>query len=162
MRCILTCHSVFNISNRNSIVNREYSIYSSIMILGEKIAVLMHREGFTQPSLSKELGVAQTTISAWIRGVNRPGKRSIMKLSECFDVDANMLDDDSIDLPNWEPAEKVKKMFPSEFGQHLQQINEEAEQYVVGEESFENAVMKKLNSLSAMLEQVLENFPEKK
>lgn len=54
--------------------------------LGERIAKLRDRKGYTQKSLARELGISQPTVCAWEQGYRIPSLPVWRALSEAIDL----------------------------------------------------------------------------
>ena len=103
------------------------------MKFGQKIELLRTRAGFTQLELANLVGISQKSVSDWIKKDAMPRKATLKKLSVVFDVDPNVLTDDSLDLPEWSPPEKVAETFSPGFAEHLKQIKKQTESHVIAE-----------------------------
>lgn len=51
-----------------------------------RIALLRRANGLNQKELGVQLGVAQTTVSAWERGINEPDSESMNKMAKMFET----------------------------------------------------------------------------
>ena len=51
-----------------------------------RIAELRRRHDMNQKELGEQLGVGQTTISAWERGYTEPDSKALFKMTEMFDA----------------------------------------------------------------------------
>lgn len=49
-----------------------------------RIAFFRRESGMNQKELGQQLGVAQTTVSAWERGINEPDNESMHKMAKLF------------------------------------------------------------------------------
>lgn len=49
-----------------------------------RIAYFRRESGMNQKELGQQLGVAQTTVSAWERGINEPDNESMHKMAKLF------------------------------------------------------------------------------
>lgn len=61
------------------------------MDINEKIKELRTEKGLTQKELSKALGIGQSTISEWEKGIYEPTASAIKVLAIYFDVSADYL-----------------------------------------------------------------------
>ncbi len=61
------------------------------MNINEKIKELRTEKGLTQKELSKVLGIGQSTISEWEKGIYEPTASAIKMLAIYFDVSADYL-----------------------------------------------------------------------
>ena len=60
-------------------------------VLGERLRTAAKRSGETQSSLAQRLGIAQTTVSAWMRGKTDLSLRQAIALSRILGVSLNYL-----------------------------------------------------------------------
>lgn len=60
--------------------------------------LLIERNGLSQESLAKELGVSQGAVSNWKRGA-RPRNAMLIRLATYFGVDPVVLRNDNLDIP---------------------------------------------------------------
>lgn len=59
----------------------------------EILQLLMTEKNMTQAQLASALGVNQTAVSAWLRGVKKPSYDSIKALYDKFGIEPNELFD---------------------------------------------------------------------
>ena len=64
-------------------------------MMGERIAFLRNRVGWSQSQLAKELHVSLKTVTNWERGDSDPSAKNIISLCEIFSVSADFLLDKS-------------------------------------------------------------------
>lgn len=80
---------------------------------------LRKRAGLSQQQLSELLGVNQTAISQWERGVTTPSSRMLMKLSQIFMTSPSvLLDNEADDTFQWndpEIMEAVRESLPKQL-----------------------------------------------
>lgn len=95
----------------------------SFVQFSDKISRLMNRRGLSARSLASALALSNGAVSAWKKGA-RPHAPIMLKLAEFFDVPADVLADDSRDLPRLE-ADTAGS------------VRESAEDYSANEEAFE-------------------------
>lgn len=90
----------------------------------KKLEALMAQKGLTQLALSSQLGIAQTAISQWLRGVNEPSRRSLKKVADFFNVSVEMLINDNVelDLKNLPDIPKITKANVSKMEEDLKRI----------------------------------------
>lgn len=62
------------------------------MSLGERIRTARLAAGFSQVKLAAEIGVAQTTLSAWESGKNEPSREDIRRLAQVLGIDASQIE----------------------------------------------------------------------
>lgn len=60
-------------------------------MMGERIAFLRNRVGWSQSQLAKELHVSLKTVTNWERGDSDPSAKNIISLCEIFSVSADFL-----------------------------------------------------------------------
>jgi len=102
------------------------------MNIHKKIEALMARYGFSQQMLADKVGVSQRSVSDWCK-TSVPRQAAIKKLSEVFRIDPDVLLDDGLDIPEWEPPQKVKDLYGRPFSDHLKKIKKDSD--VVAEEA---------------------------
>jgi len=102
------------------------------MNIHEKIKLLRLRAGWTQQELADRAGVTHKSACSWEHS-SRPRGLKLMKLCELFGIDQEILINDSLDIPTWEPAEKVKSIYSPDFSKHLSQLKEETEAHLINE-----------------------------
>lgn len=120
------------------------------MRFGDKILILMTRKGINQERLAALSGKSQSTVSGWINGA-KPHKSTVLRLAEIFTTNYDCLMNDEVELPNWEPPEKVKGAYPPEFSKHLGDLRENSEEYQSGQNNFELKVLSSLQRIESML-----------
>ena len=59
--------------------------------ISKNLNLLMKETSVNQVKLSKEIGVAQSAISAWLRGKKEPSITSLWLLADYFDVEIDFL-----------------------------------------------------------------------
>lgn len=59
----------------------------------DKLKKLRLDAGFSQDTLSKEIGVSKTCISAWENGTRSPSGQHILAYAEIFDLDEDFFED---------------------------------------------------------------------
>lgn len=67
------------------------------MALNENIRIARENKNLTQLELGKLIGVSNTVISNWEKGINKPDADMLCKICYALDVDANFLLDYHID-----------------------------------------------------------------
>lgn len=115
----------------------------------------MDRLQVNQDWLAEQTGKSQSTVSGWVNGAT-PHKKTIIRIAGAFKVDPECLLDDSMDLPPWEPADKVKATYPPEFTQRLKGIRADTEEYIATEGDFRNTVIKQLLLIEKKLDLLAE------
>lgn len=60
-------------------------------VVKNRIGVLRRENGFNQKELGEQLGVGQTTVSAWETGKNEPDSESMHKMAQLFHVSIGYL-----------------------------------------------------------------------
>lgn len=65
-----------------------------------RIAFFRRESGMNQKELGQQLGVAQTTVSAWERGINEPDNESMHKMAKMFHTTIGYLAGYEADSPN--------------------------------------------------------------
>nr|DAF46787.1 MAG TPA: Repressor protein CI [Siphoviridae sp. ctj0M16] len=70
----------------------------SIRFLGDDkltmtLKMLRVGKGLSQTELGKEIGVSQTTISAWEQGLSKPSSRNIYALAQLYAIDPSVIFD---------------------------------------------------------------------
>jgi len=66
---------------------------------GEKLRMLRKKHGLSQSALGQEIGVSQVHVAKLELGQKTPNVAMLLKLSELFDVLADMLIKDYLELP---------------------------------------------------------------
>lgn len=61
------------------------------MALNENIRIARENKNLTQLELGKLIGVSNTVISNWEKGINKPDADMLCKICYALDVDANFL-----------------------------------------------------------------------
>lgn len=61
------------------------------IIISKNLKQLMKDYRLTQVALAKELGVAQSAISAWLSGKKEPSIASLWKMADFFDCSVDEL-----------------------------------------------------------------------
>lgn len=56
----------------------------------------MHREGASQAALAKKIGVSQSSITQWLRGVNPPKQDKVEAFRAAFGIDLAFFVDESL------------------------------------------------------------------
>src|SRR5690625_2146773 len=59
--------------------------------VGKRIKMLRQKNNLTLKGLEKELSIPFSTINSWERGVSVPRKKTLIKISNFFNVDENWL-----------------------------------------------------------------------
>lgn len=62
------------------------------MTLGDRIRTARNNAGLSQVRLAEQLGVAQTTLSAWERNINEPSRDEIRRLANLLSIDASEIE----------------------------------------------------------------------
>jgi len=57
----------------------------------DRLKELMKENNLHQTGLSNQIGIGQTTISAWLRGIKEPSITSLWLLADFFDVEIDYL-----------------------------------------------------------------------
>lgn len=86
-----------------------------------KILVLMQRHGLSQQDLAEKVGVSQASVSDWCKK-SKPRKSAIKRLSDIFGLSPDVLMNDTVNLPDWEPTELAKKQTTPAFLEHCKSI----------------------------------------
>lgn len=97
-----------------------------------KIRALRLRAGYTQKKLGELVGISDRAVLNWEQD-SKPRGTKLMKLAELFGVEPEVLTNDELELPEWQPTSKAKDIFPQEFIEHLTAVKNEAERYLSGE-----------------------------
>lgn len=63
----------------------------------DKLSILMARKGITQAELAADLGITQASVSGWKSG-SKPRRPLLKKLSDYFEVDPAILQNDELGL----------------------------------------------------------------
>lgn len=61
------------------------------MTFPERLKNIMQKQGWTNYSLAKELGISKSTITNYLTGVTEPKFKKLSALSKALNVDANWL-----------------------------------------------------------------------
>lgn len=69
------------------------------MTLGEKLLYLRKTKGLSQEQLASEVTVSRQAISKWELGESIPDTENIIQLTKTFDVSADFLLNEEIDIP---------------------------------------------------------------
>lgn len=95
-----------------------------------RIAFFRRANGMNQRELGEQLGVAQTTVSAWERGINEPDNESMHKMSKMFETTIGYLAGFEQELPSKqnERNKRIAEQIES------QQTKREIEKYLHAEE----------------------------
>lgn len=93
-------------------------------MFGERLKKLRKKNGYTQVSLSEELGVSKGTVAMWETGKRKPDFGTLCWLSEMFDVRTDYIlgktdDDSSVTLTDsdinqlevWNSEEELTELF---------------------------------------------------
>lgn len=89
------------------------------MKFNEKLIKLRKKEGISQEELGEQLSVTRQTVSKWELGQTSPEIEKVKEIGRIFDVDLNVLLDETIDLEytnekiiqsNIEKSSEVKKL----------------------------------------------------
>lgn len=91
------------------------------MQFSEKIKRLMLRQGLSQSALGEALGLSQRAVGLWLSG-SRPHAAKAQVLADYFDIDVEVLMDDTAPLPGTAGALRAKE----EAGQPLTKIEAES------------------------------------
>lgn len=67
------------------------SMEGDFAMVKNRIGVLRRENGFNQKELGEQLGVGQTTVSAWETGKNEPDSESMHKMAQLFHVSIGYL-----------------------------------------------------------------------
>lgn len=69
------------------------------MVLGEKLLYLRKKQGLSQEQLANQVTVSRQAISKWELGESLPDTDNIRQLTKIFNVTADFLLNDEIDIP---------------------------------------------------------------
>ena len=69
------------------------------MVLGEKLLYLRKKQGMSQEQLAAKVTVSRQAISKWELGESLPDTENILQLTKIFNVTADFLLNDEIDIP---------------------------------------------------------------
>jgi transcriptional regulator with XRE-family HTH domain len=69
------------------------------MRLGEKLLYLRKTKGLSQEQLASEVTVSRQAISKWELGESIPDTENIIQLTKIFDVSADFLLNEEVDIP---------------------------------------------------------------
>lgn len=60
-------------------------------MIAERIKFLREKNGYSQATLSKELGITRSSVNAWEMGISVPSTQYIVELSLLFNVSSDYL-----------------------------------------------------------------------
>lgn len=60
-------------------------------MIAERIKFLREKNGYSQATLSKELGITRSSVNAWEMGISVPSTQYIVELSFLFNVSSDYL-----------------------------------------------------------------------
>ncbi len=60
-------------------------------MLGENIKKFRQENNYTQEEFAKKINVTRQTISKWEKNISVPDIESLLLISECFNIDINVL-----------------------------------------------------------------------
>ena len=60
-------------------------------MVADRIKMLREQRGFTQASLSKELGITRASVNAWEMGISVPSTQYVVELADIFKVSTDFL-----------------------------------------------------------------------
>lgn len=60
-------------------------------MIAERIKFLREKKGYSQATLSKELGITRSSVNAWEMGISVPSTQYIVELSLLFNVSSDYL-----------------------------------------------------------------------
>lgn len=69
------------------------------MVLSEKLLYLRKKQGMSQEQLAAKVTVSRQAISKWELGESLPDTENILQLTKIFNVTADFLLNDEIDIP---------------------------------------------------------------
>lgn len=82
------------------------------MKFDEKLIILRKKSLLSQEALAEKLDVTRQTISKWELGQTKPDMDKLKEMSKLFDVDINVLTDDTISLEGNKSEKKVVNKQP--------------------------------------------------
>lgn len=77
------------------------------MKTGEKLLYLRKTRGLSQEQLASEVTVSRQAVSKWELGESMPDTENIIQLTKIFDVSADFLLNDEVDIPIGDGAQEV-------------------------------------------------------
>lgn len=69
------------------------------MTLGEKLLYLRKTKGLSQEQLAAEITVSRQAVSKWELGESMPDTANVIQLTKIFDVSADFLLNEEVDIP---------------------------------------------------------------
>ena len=60
-------------------------------MVADRIKLLRERQGFTQASLAKLLGITRSSVNAWEMGISVPSTQYVVELASLFNVSTDYL-----------------------------------------------------------------------
>ena len=70
------------------------------MDFSEKLNLLLKRNGLSVLSFSKTQNISHTAVAKWLKNKARPSPNKMLEIATFFDLDVDILLDDSKNLPN--------------------------------------------------------------
>ena len=70
------------------------------MDFSEKLNLLLKRNGMSVLSFSKTQNISHTAVAKWLKNKARPSPNKMLEIATFFDLDVDILLDDSKNLPN--------------------------------------------------------------
>jgi len=89
------------------------------MHLSNNIKVLRKRQGYTQESLSKELGKTKATVSDYEKGKSLPPLDILLKMCELFQINLDDLVNKDLEKEGFTPEQRTPEASPPQPGQEL-------------------------------------------
>ncbi len=80
------------------LVSKALGYFEKMERFGEKLRILRQRQGLSQEQLGEMLGVHQTHVGRIERGGKTPNATMILKISRIFNVSADVLMKDELEL----------------------------------------------------------------
>lgn len=108
-----------------------------VKMIGEQIRKTREKNGLTQSSLAKRLGISRSAVNAWELGVSVPSAQYLVELSKLFKVSTDYLlgltEREMVDISGL--ADEEKKMVYSfldyfdKYGNTVRNINRQVEDH---------------------------------
>lgn len=70
------------------------------MIFSEKLDLLLKRNGMSVLSFSKTQNISHTAVAKWLKNAARPSPKKMLEIATFFNLNVDVLLDDSEELPN--------------------------------------------------------------
>jgi transcriptional regulator with XRE-family HTH domain len=73
-------------------------LFRAVVVFAQKTLALMRRRGLSARALAKDLALSNSTVAGWLKA-SRPQPAQAKQIADYFEVPADVLLDDSKDLP---------------------------------------------------------------